>query len=547
MTENYKESGLNNQIILIGRIPLILISLLLLIFLFLITLTWPINADHGNYFSLGDVILDGGMVYSDAWTMKGIFIPYFYALLSLLFGDVSWGLRLVDIVIASYGAVAGWYIINKLTDKYTACIVTICYQVNYFNDYYLSAQPEIWIAVVITIMMAILFSDSGRFLKRNAIISGLLLTLIGSIKLPYLILCILPVSYALIYCDRKFKNAVKFIIITGLVSLFSTSLIMLWLFYNDALESMIEIQFGYAFQTHLKIIFVNEMMVIAGSSINDFFFDDNRIIYTVLFLPSIILLWIKMRKECILLLIWFALALFMPLAQQKEYGTYLLLMVAPLVISSSFIIGKLKNTSYYLCCILLIIFSFSHSLKQHIGPVTDYIMENGLSGEKFPYSKYPDDYNELIAVSDYLDKEENKNKKLLLLGSDGILATYHFADMKPLTRFIPSFPIDFAEGERKDLYAKEILQEFYKSPPKYIIYNMPFYPMYSYFGKNNFLTEEIREIVHNNYYVEETIESYVVLRYMEYNICVTDPDYLYILFYYEAKQKKAGKSLDLNN
>jgi len=538
MTENIKEIKSIELIQQIGKILLILISLFLLLTLFAVSLTWPMNADNGNYFSLGDVILNGGMIYSDAWTMKGIFIPYFYALVTLLFGNVDWGIRLVDLVILSYGAVAGWYIINKLTDKYTAWIITLCFQVNYLNDYYLSAQPEIWIAVIITIMMAILFQDNGKFLKRNAIIAGLLLTFIGSIKLPYLILCILPISYAFIYCNKKIKDALFFISVTGITSILSTSSILLWLYYNGALESMIEIQFGYAFETHLKVAFINDTMRSIGASIHSFFFYGNKIVYTILYIPSMIILWKTKKKEGSLLLVWFAIALFMPLAQQKNYGTYLLLMIAPLVISASYLIGNFRGIKYFICCSLLIILSFHHSINNNIKPVLYTLEKRGLTDQIFPYFYQPKEYSNMLSISEYINKYDNSNEKLLLLGGSGILATYHLTGMKPLTRFIPTFPILFSEGERKKKYEEEILQGFYKSPPKYIVYNHSEHPNFIIFGRNYFLTEKIREMIHNNYYVQDAIGSYIIMKFIDLNICTADPDYLYLLYYYEAIKEK---------
>src|SRR5690349_3590946 len=63
------------------------------------SLSMPLGWDHGMLASVGVELARGEMPYRDSWELKSplAFLPY--AVAYLLFGNVMWGVRLIDLAI----------------------------------------------------------------------------------------------------------------------------------------------------------------------------------------------------------------------------------------------------------------------------------------------------------------------------------------------------------------------------------------------------------------------------------------------------------------
>ena len=147
-------------------------------------LWWPLGHDQGIFASNGDVILNGGAPYRDAWELRGPLAFYMTAAIQLVFGRNAWGVRVVDVGIALLTA---WLLrgrLRTLTSAAAALTGAALWPVFVASlTYDESAQFDLWVG---TAMLAgtLLVTRVGGYRRRDLAAAGALVGL-ASLTKPF--------------------------------------------------------------------------------------------------------------------------------------------------------------------------------------------------------------------------------------------------------------------------------------------------------------------------------------------------------------------------
>lgn len=206
------------------------------------SLLLPKGPDQAMWTWVGNVILDHGVPYRDAWDIKGPLTEYINALIDAVFGDDEWGLRVADLL-----AVAGSaWILRRLVlllnsqHRFGAnCAIFLFCLMYYAGGYANTAQAEGWGGMLILWSVALLVS----FRSRPTLVmawSGVLVALATLIKPTFGIYIVLPLVH-----PARSTSPDGSRVLGRLASLASFSLVVgcgtLFLFVSGALHDYIDI------------------------------------------------------------------------------------------------------------------------------------------------------------------------------------------------------------------------------------------------------------------------------------------------------------------
>jgi hypothetical protein len=147
----------------------------------------PFGWDHGIMMSVGSTIADGGLPYRDAWDVKGPFAYVPFALSSLYFGPVMWGIRLIELVLLFPAVFVVWRLIAaRISDSLGAWTALALYLWLASAGWFFTAQPDLWVtaASVIAICPYLMPNMPKHPLTIAAV--GILIGCTGLVKPIYL-------------------------------------------------------------------------------------------------------------------------------------------------------------------------------------------------------------------------------------------------------------------------------------------------------------------------------------------------------------------------
>jgi len=494
------------------------------IFLLLLTqLTWPLDTDQGFYALTGMMVLEGYKPYSDIWLLKGPVIPYLYALIINIFGNIQWAVHLFDIILATAGMVAIWYIIQKITNKFCAFVVTPCLISNYHETPFLSSQPDGWTAMLLSIMIAVLFYDEEKLKKSTAIFCGILIAMIGAIKFPYLIYSSIIFLYSLIYYKDDHKKAFKFLLLSACIAFMLISLSVLWIFYIGSLNEMLDIFFGYIPDSHFnkdlglfELLKATYLIILRGGGLYIFFMS----------IAGIALLYFFQKKRFFIIFLWGIIALILIIIQNKIFSPYIFHLFPSLYIFASYFLYKLYRPLTIALGILIVTVTFSGYWQKDIYPayklVTGKITDQEYS-YKFSYSVFEKGNKTIINIADHINNNIEPGRKIY--STDYILTVHLLTNTLSATRFANYLPLMFSNGERKIRYEKELEYDLLKNKPQFILYPYIHNLKGDAFKVTRYLTEVTRKIMHSHYYVDKVIDDYVIFKHHNFDICFEEYGY----------------------
>lgn len=148
-----------------------LVAVALLASWLLASLSFPPGRDQGVFLWIGDVVRAGGAPYRDAWETKGPFAFAVAGLARTLFGDSTWGLRLVDagfVVITVASTVA---LLPRTRREIAAPITLLALAVLFTRlDWWNSAQPETWATACMAIALLLVSRTTGSGAMHPAVL-----------------------------------------------------------------------------------------------------------------------------------------------------------------------------------------------------------------------------------------------------------------------------------------------------------------------------------------------------------------------------------------
>jgi len=510
--------------------------------LFLTQLTWPLEPDQGFYSLTGMMILEGYKPYSDIWMIKGPLIPYLYALILKIFGNVQWAVHLFDITLATIGMTAIWYIIRKITNKFYAFVITPCLITTYHENPFMSSQPDGWVIMLLSIMIAFLFYDEGRLNKSTSVLTGILISLIGAIKFPYLIYSSIIILYAALYYKEEKIRAFKFLLISALVAITITSLSFLWLYYIGSLEEMFDLLFGYLPDSHfsektkfIDIIYSTYLIAIRGSGIYAFF----------LAIPGLALLFFSHRKLFYLISTWGAIALLLIIIQNKIFSLYVLHIFPAIYIFASYAIYRMSKPLAIITCILIISVTFNKYWQKDIYSAYKFATKQTPSEEyyhSFSYSVFEKGNKTILNIADHI--KNNISEGRTIYSTDYILTVHLLSNTLTATKFANYLPLMFSNGERKIRYEKQLEKDLLTNKPQFIIY--PYIPNLKgdAFKLTRYLTEVTRKVMHSHYHIDKVIDNFVIFKHHELNMCFEEYGffmYRFTRFIHDVKNDKFNR------
>ncbi|WNG40611.1 glycosyltransferase family 39 protein [Archangium violaceum] len=208
-------------------------------------LSMPLARDQGLFAWVAMVVRDGGLPYRDAWEVKGPLVYLVYALPVSLFGSVSWGVRLVDLLFVMGGMRLLYVALRPRVSTPLAILTALVLFTYYTYNFWDSAQADSWASLVLLGCLVLFFADGGRRRPWVALLAGVLLGLLALFKPLYGLFCVLPPVYALVSEPRAWRANVTFVATAALGVLATLGLFVLVFWLRGGLEALVDIQFHF--------------------------------------------------------------------------------------------------------------------------------------------------------------------------------------------------------------------------------------------------------------------------------------------------------------
>jgi hypothetical protein len=285
------------------------------------SLSWPLGYDHGSFAWVGSVVADGGMPFRDAWDPKGPLVFVAHALIQLVLGHNTWGLRLVDLLgIAGTTFVLARHL-RPLTTPRTARWLCVLFPLGYATGVYqATAQPDGWVMMMLVLAMVPAWSaEDGRSAIVGAALAGLAVgaaTLVKPFYAAFLPLALVRASAAL----RITPDLVTRAVAATVAFVVPIAAMLTWFAANGALQDLVDNYLLYSLRVHSGILSVSRVTRVTG--LIDYLRDTH---YVAAMIPCVVVgvahAWRRHRMLAIAWTYWACLAVGFVLLQ-NTYMVY---------------------------------------------------------------------------------------------------------------------------------------------------------------------------------------------------------------------------------
>jgi len=450
------------------------------------SLWWPMGRDQGIFAWAGDVILDGGTPYRDAWEVKGPATHYTFALSRALFGSNSWGIRLLDLVLLAVTGTLLWRLVQRWADAFAAHVAAILFVVLYFRaGYWGTAQPDGWASMFLLMALAMVLSD-GRLSHVRRIAAGGLVGLAASYKLLFVGFLAPLMLFDLFAHPASLRERLGRTATLLGASVAVTCLFLLPLAIRGALGDFCDIQFNFNRVVHLNTRQrppAEHFAAIARFFARDVFLD-SFVVFALGF--GILCLGKSRRMLLTTLLVFLLLAVICTAGQAKYYGYHWRPAYGPIVIIAAIGVGYLrrillaapsldKATSVLLEIGLLLTVGW---LVWSISPKPNWSGWNACVLGNMPRKDYYREFERpeagaypllaLVQVSKYLQQQTAEDDYVQVWGFKTLINT--LCQRRTPTRFGFNYPLIVADGtEFQRRYRREFLAGLSSRRPAYIV------------------------------------------------------------------------------
>jgi hypothetical protein len=497
---------------------LIMMALLILCYAAIGYLTWPLGRDQGILSWVGEVILDGGVPYKDAWDIKGPLAYYGYALALGILGRHEVAIRSFDLIVVLACCVLLRRLVFRLGVRQAigANYAVIVFLLTYFAlGFWHTAQPDGWAGMLVLVVVTLLIESPGRPLWVMTGI-GVVIALATLIKPTFSMFLVLP----LLYPVRKVGESAS----------------------NIGSLSCCVLGFGAASSAVLAAIFhdraafqdVTDVAHFLRSTYSPFGqrhvlseLGELPLILAVLGLLSPFVLSIVgifairkdgRRRQSGILAAWFTLA-FLEVAVQGRYWAYhwipVMVAMAP-ILGATFDIYSRRLTMAELpqrksgalivlicCCVLAP--SGELALYSSYG-WPSYLF--GLENRRQYVAKFWDDLGSFDRVSEYIQQHSSSTDGVLMWGYDPLINV--LSERKSPSRFSMSYCL-VVDGPLRVKFRNTFMQDIGRTPPYYIVVDAGTWALVDKSGKE-LLSQfpQFDRYLHDNYVLARWVGTFEV-------------------------------------
>jgi len=490
----------------------------------IVQLFWPFNVDQGMFSFVGSVIADGGVLYKDAWEVKGPVVHFIYAFSEVIFGNKFISIRIFDLCLVTISAFYLYKILSDNLAKRIAAFLACCYGISFYPDNWASAQPDGWAAMILPIILYLSMKISDDFSIIKAVSIGILLCFISLIKPFYILFILVILPYLLSKKEGKLgADSLKNLSLVAMGAIFGFAILFIYLLLNDGLNDFIDIFILFNLNTH-KYVSVGGVEEIKNSLFS-FFISYERGVLTILSIFGLIYKLKDYKKSTTICIIWVIFSALCVVIQGK-YIYYQFFIFIPLIF---IMVGHFLQEigvnfgKKYVPMIMVVILGFIVSNQDRIWNVNQsvkYIV--GASSQQLYYNKFPivgkdkdvfsSSVNDIILVSDYLKKSSAEGDMIQVWGLESVI--YFLSGVKPATKFGHLYPFVVGSEKSRENYKQEFLGKIITVRPKYIIVTNNDANMLIGKTSKKHLMEfvALNDFVTNNYKIVKKIGDYEIYK-----------------------------------
>jgi hypothetical protein len=454
-----------------------LAGFMLVAFLAIGSLTWPLGNDQAIFTYIGQAILDGGVPYQDGWDLKAPLTHYMYALSSALFGRGELAIRITDlalIVLFSWGLRS---LVLRLANPGTAganfavILFLLCY---FAGGYWETAQPDEWGGMLVLVAVSLLLGQRWNPHWTMAA-AGSVIAVAALLKPTFLLFLAVPVLQP-VFPPGSRKAAPWSILwcLTG-CAITLTAAMMLFAAVSGGLQDFLDILYflssSYAPLQSRNML--QEVATLPGALVN--------LGLLVPYLLAPFGLWMLGRHRPVrnsrILTVWFAIALLAIILQGKYWPyTFLPATIAVCVILGAALSVLLQRASPR-AGVLLTTASIAVAVLALLAPWSRYFLAGTLRWPAYVSGLESKDeyllgitgsshYSDLDRIAAAISSHSNESERILLWGWEARVLL--ISRRKSASRFEIFQPV-VTEGPLLHKYRSIYLSEINRNPPRFVV------------------------------------------------------------------------------
>jgi hypothetical protein len=488
------------------------------------SLTWPLGFDQAVFSWVGDVILNGGVPYSDAWEIKGPLTHYCYALAIAVIGHHEISLRVFDLIAV---LVSCWLMrrLLRLVNaedwigwRLAAVFFVICY---FCSGYWHTAQPDAWGGMLLIAVVSLLVTPLWPPKWAMATV-GTLIGLATLLKPSFVIFMAMPLAFPI--STREFRARLSQVSWCVLGFLLATVVPMCLLFRSgmrlrDFIDILYFLSSSYAPLDRRDP--ATEAMQLYQALI------DFRLLIPVILTPLGIWLVHRggKRREAGILAVWAALAMLVVILQGKYIRYHFVPLIAAMAVILGFaVVVPYRRRGHVLLreagVTMLILLTCWPAMPPWGDAEVYYDLRwpaqvFGFEGKNVYLAAItgPWHHSACEQMAEYVDARTTRGDTVLVWGWEILVNV--LSSRQPPTRFGMFYPL-VAEGPLRPQYRRMFLEEIVNRLPKYIIVDSVPQPsdMLPHRSAMQFLEEfaEFSRTFHAGYRLEARVDEYEMWR-----------------------------------
>lgn len=478
------------------------------------TLSWPLARDQGILSWAGSVVLNGGVLYRDAWEEKGPLAVLPFTLAQRTFGHNMWGIRVFDLLVRLIDLIALAIVTLRFWDRKTAqYAVLLAALFSTWLSFAISSQPDEWCGCVVTIIVAVV-SNTKRLVSSRVVAGCSLLLGVCVLQKPvYAIFVLLFAPFV----DRNGRALLKTFATVAIG--FSVPLIVTVAYFglNHAIDSLVNVYLLSNLRANLKV---------EGSlttQIRLFSYGWRAFLPLTVGVPFALFgamsLLARNSRFAALYVIWASLHVAILMLQGKYFEYQWVPLIVPISLGAAISLRQLHDfrpvaaTAVLTTFLLLFINDPVTSLSDWISYRTGRISRDDYDARFVYLNKNHFDPLTIRRLATYVHDRTSNNETVQVWGFDA--GINYLADRRTPTRFGYTCPLQIGKNNPyQDAYRAEFLKVIRAHPPRYVLV-----PNNDAFGlmtvpSNQSFNEfhDFRDFVLTHYFAETTLANWTVYR-----------------------------------
>jgi hypothetical protein len=432
------------------------------------TLSWPLARDQGDFAWAGSVILKGGVLYNDAWDVKGPFAVSMFALAQWVFGHNMWGIRVFDLLIGLVNLIALAIVALRFWDrkaaKYAAVLGALFAT---WLNFTISSQPDSWCGCIVTIVVAVV-SARPRVTLLVIAIASFLVGVCCLEKPVYGVFILLLVPFI----ERNGRGIFEAILTAAIglsVPIFAT---LVYFGMHHAAGNLVNTYLLFNLRAHLKL----------GASpldqIRTFFYAWQAFLPLSAGVPlamfGAVVLITRNTRFGMLYLLWFSLNLLVLIIQGKYFEYQWVPLVAPVALGAGVGLRQLREfrpaaaTAVLVAFVLLFINGPLRSVKEWALYREGKMSRDDYDAHFVYLNKNHFDALTIRRLAAYVQEHSATNDTIQVWGFDA--GINYLANRGTPSRFGYTYPLQIGKSNPyQDSYRAEFLEKIRSRPPRYVL------------------------------------------------------------------------------